>query len=124
MNPTHAPAAPRLHVHVDTHGHGTRRGYLIGFVLSLILTAVPFWLVMTDALHDPQSTALVIFALALVQIAVHVICFLHLDTRAEGGWTLMAFVFTLVIVGITISGSIWIMYHLNTNMMPPMMDAP
>ena len=116
MNTTHSP---ELH----GHGHGTRRGYLVGFALALLLTAIPFWLVMEDTLHDPQSTALVIFALALVQIVVHVIYFLHLDTRMEGGWTLMAFVFTVVIVGITISGSIWIMYHLNTNMMPAMRAA-
>ena len=44
--------------------------------------------------------------------------FLHLDTRAEGGWSLISFVFTIVIVGIMISGSVWIMYHLNTNLMP------
>ena len=44
--------------------------------------------------------------------------FLHLDTRAEGGWSLISFVFTIVIVGILISGSVWIMYHLNTNLMP------
>ena len=112
--------ASGLHDRGDTHGHGTRRGYLIGFVLSVILTAVPFWLVMTGALHDAQTTALLIFGLALVQIVMHVIYFLHLDTRAEGGWILMAFVFTIVIVGITIGGSIWVMYHLNTNMMPPM----
>ena len=116
----HDLSASRLHDHGDTLGHGTRRGYLIGFVLSVILTAVPFWLVMTGALHDAQTTALLIFGLALVQIMVHVIYFLHLDTRAEGGWILMAFVFNIVIIGITIGGSIWVMYHLNTNMMPPM----
>ena len=121
MTATHAPAAPQLHGHGDTHGHGTRRGYLIGFVFAFILTAVPFWLVMTDVLHDPQATALVIFALAVMQIVVHVVFFLHLDTRSDGGWTLIAFIFTVVIVGITIGGSIWVMYHLNTNMMPPMM---
>lgn len=120
MTPTHAPAIPGTHAHEHTDGHGTRQGYVIGFVLSVILTAIPFWLVMTDALHNPQSTALVILAFAAVQIAVHVVFFLHLTTRAEGGWTLIAFVFTLVIVGIVVSGSVWIMYHLNTNLMPPM----
>ncbi len=102
----------------DAQGHGSRRGYLIGFGLSVLLTAVPFWLVMTGFLADAQATALAITALAFVQIVVHTLFFLHVNTRAEGGWTLMALMFTVVIVAIVISGSLWIMYHLNSNMMP------
>ena len=102
----------------DAQGHGTRRTYLIGFGLSVALTAVPFWLVMTGVLADAQTTALAIIALAFVQIVVHTLCFLHVNTRAEGGWTLMTLMFTVVIVAIVISGSLWIMYHLNSNMMP------
>lgn len=122
MSTTHAaqPHAPELQGHGDTHGHGTRRGYLTGFLLSVILTAIPFWLVMTETLASTPATAVAIFACALVQIVVHVVYFLHLNTRSEGGWTLIAFIFTVVIVGITIGGSIWVMYHLNTNMMPMM----
>jgi cytochrome o ubiquinol oxidase operon protein cyoD len=108
-------SASELHV---AAGHGTRRGYLIGFGLSAALTAVPFWLVMTSVLASPQITAVAIVALAFVQIVVHTIFFLHVNTRAEGGWTLMALMFTAVMVTIVISGSLWIMYHLNSNMMP------
>lgn len=100
------------------HGPATRRSYLIGFALSALLTAVPFWLVMSGVLASVQVTAIAIIALAFVQIVVHTIFFLHVNTRAEGGWTLMALMFTVVIVTIVISGSLWIMYHLNTNMMP------
>jgi len=110
-----------VHSHGDTHGHGSRRGYLTGFVLSAILTAIPFWLVMSGALANRQATVLVIVALAIVQILVHTVAFLHVNTKAENGWTLMAMVFTAVLVAITICGSLWIMYHLNSNMMP--MDA-
>ena len=46
------------------------------------------------------------------------IYFLHMNSRAEGGWTLMALIFTVVIIFIAVSGSLWIMYHLNANMMP------
>ncbi|MCB4805594.1 cytochrome o ubiquinol oxidase operon protein cyoD [Methylobacterium brachiatum] len=102
----------------SARGHGSRRGYRIGAVLSIILTVVPFWLVMSGALPDPAVTAAIIFALALVQIVVHVVSFLHLDTQSEGGWTLLAFLFTAVIVVLTIGGSVWVMYHLNANMMP------
>jgi cytochrome o ubiquinol oxidase operon protein cyoD len=46
------------------------------------------------------------------------IFFLHMDTKAEGGWSFMALLFTVVLVAIALSGSLWVMYHLNTNMMP------
>jgi cytochrome o ubiquinol oxidase operon protein cyoD len=108
----------RLQAHGDTQAHGSRRGYLTGFVLAVILTVIPFWLVMGGVLENATITALLIFACAILQILVHVVCFLHLDTRAEGGWSLISFMFTIVIVGILISGSVWIMYHLNTNLMP------
>lgn len=100
------------------HGHGSRRGYVIGFLLSAVLTAIPFWLVMTGALADVQATAIAVVALAFVQILVHTYFFLHVNNKAEGGWTLMALIFTVVIVAIVIAGSLWIMFHLNSNMMP------
>lgn len=109
--------------HGEAHGHGSQRGYRIGSALAIVLTVLPFWLVMSGALKDPALTAGIIFALGFVQIVVHVVSFLHLDTRSEGGWTLIAFLFTTVIVMVTIAGSIWVMYHLNTNMMP-MPGAP
>jgi cytochrome o ubiquinol oxidase operon protein cyoD len=101
-------------------GHGSRGSYLIGFALSAVLTAVPFWLVMSGALANQGLTAAIIIVFAVVQILVHTVCFLHVNTQAEGGWTLIAYVFTGVIVLITILGSLWIMYHLNSNMMPGM----
>ena len=105
--------------HEESYGHGTKRSYLVGFILSVALTAIPFWLVMTGVL-TPAATAITVIAMAVVQILVHTICFLHVNTRAEGGWTLIAYVFTAVLLVIVIAGSVWIMYHLNTNMMPGM----
>ncbi len=102
----------------DAHAGGTLRGYLIGFALSVVLTAIPFWLVMGDVLGDAQATALTIMGFAVVQIVVHMVYFLHMNARSEGGWTLLALIFTLVIVAIALSGSLWVMYHLDTNMMP------
>lgn len=107
-----------LHSHGDEHGHGSRRSYLIGFLLSAVLTAIPFWLVMTGVLDNVQATVIAVIALAFVQIVVHTIFFLHVTTKAEGGWTLMTLIFTTVIITLVISGSLWIMYHLNSNMMP------
>lgn len=101
----------------DEEAHGSRKGYWIGFALSVALTAVPFWLVMTNPLSN-QATALLIMAFAVVQIVVHMIFFLHMNRRAEGGWSMMALLFTIVIVAIALSGSLWVMYHMNANMMP------
>jgi cytochrome o ubiquinol oxidase operon protein cyoD len=109
---------PEARAHGEMEGHGTRKGYLVGFLLSVVLTAIPFWLVMTGVLQDSQTTAVIIIALAVVQILVHTVCFLHVNTRSEGGWTLLAYAFAAVIVLIVIAGSLWIMFHLNTNMMP------
>jgi cytochrome o ubiquinol oxidase operon protein cyoD len=102
--------------------HGSRRTYLIGFLLSVALTAIPFWLVMTHVIADPRVTAAIIFVAAFVQILVHTFAFLHVNPRAEGGWTLMAYVFTAVLVVICIGGSLWIMHHLAQNMMPHTMS--
>ena len=106
------------HGHGGGHAHATTRGYLTGFGLSVVLTAIPFWLVMTGALGNNQATAVAILALAAIQIVVHMIYFLHMSPKSESGWTMMALIFTLVMVGITLTGSLWVMYHLNTNMMP------
>jgi cytochrome o ubiquinol oxidase operon protein cyoD len=106
------------HAGADGPGHGSLRSYLIGFGLSVVLTAIPFWLVMTGALGNSQATVLTIMALALVQIVVHMVFFLHMNASSEGGWTMMALIFTLTLVVIALTGSLWVMYHLNANMMP------
>ncbi|WP_454887579.1 cytochrome o ubiquinol oxidase subunit IV [Sphingomonas oryzagri] len=103
--------------HDDGAGHDSRH-FWTGSILAIVLTAIPFWLVMAGVVRDMEIAAALIFGLALIQIVVHVVFFLHLDTRSEGGWTLLAFLFTTVIVVVTIGGSIWVMYHLNSNMMP------
>src|SRR5690606_21599334 len=94
--------------HDDGHAHGTVGSYMSGFGLSVILTAIPFWLVMTGYFANPQTTAIAIMAFAVVQIVVHMIYFLHMNTRSEGGWTMMALIFTLVLVVITLAGSMWV----------------
>jgi cytochrome o ubiquinol oxidase operon protein cyoD len=104
--------------HSEHPAHGSLSSYLLGFVLSVVLTAVPFWLVMSGELGSKQVTALVIMAFAMVQIVVHMVYFLHMSTASENGWTMMALIFTIVMVVIALSGSLWVMHHLTTNMMP------
>ena len=113
---THAAAAD--HHHDESRAHGSLSTYMLGFVLSVVLTAIPFWLVMSGALPSKQITALVIMAFAVVQIVVHMIYFLHMNTKSENGWSMMALIFTIVMVVIALSGSLWVMHHLTTNMMP------
>jgi len=121
-------SAAHDHGHHDDHGHdhhddgaphSTLKGYVIGFVLSVILTAIPFWLVMNNVIASSNLTAFAILAFAVVQIFVHMIFFLHLNAKSEGGWNMLALIFTLVLLVIMLAGSMWVMHHLNVNMMPP-----
>ncbi len=108
--------------HHDTAGHGTVKSYVIGFILSVILTAIPFGLTMAHML--PASSLIpVVVAIGVVQILVHLYFFLHMNTSSSQMWNNAAFIFTVLIVGILVVGSLWVMYHLNTNMMPGMMPV-
>ena len=75
---------------------------------------------MSQPIANPGVTAAFIIVFAALQILVHTVCFLHLNSHSEGGWTLMAYIFTAILLLITIAGSWWIMYHLTANMMPGM----
>ncbi|PHY21128.1 cytochrome o ubiquinol oxidase subunit IV [Caulobacter sp. BP25] len=112
--------AHHAHEEHEDHGeaHGSLKDYVIGFVLAVILTAIPFWLVMGNVLPNAQMTAVAVMGLAVIQVLVHMIYFLHMNSRSEGGWTLLALMFTLILVIITLSGSLWVMHNLNTHMMP------
>jgi cytochrome o ubiquinol oxidase operon protein cyoD len=103
--------------------HGSFGGYVTGFLLSVVLTAIPFWLVMNDVIGNATLAGLVIMAFAAVQIVVHMVFFLHVNGRSEGGWNLMGLIFTIVVVVIVLAGSLWVMYHLNANMMPDHLHA-
>jgi len=100
-------------------GHATVKTYLVGFVLSVILTAIPFALVMT---HAASAAILIpaVIAIGIVQICVHLVYFLHMNRSASQIWNNAAFAFAVIVVGILVIGSLWIMYHLNMNMMPGM----
>ena len=104
---------------VDTHdSHGSYRSYLIGFALSVLLTAIPFWIVLGDVDVSLGVALAVIFGLAAVQIVVHAAYFLHVTVHAEEGWQFMSLIFTVMLVVICLVGSVWVMFHLDENMMP------
>lgn len=101
--------------HSGAH-HGSVKTYMTGFILSIILTAIPFCIVMEGtASHGIMLT--VVLVTAVVQILVHLVCFLHLNTSSSERWNLVAFAFTVLIIAILMIGSIWIMWNLNLHMM-------
>ncbi|MFT3812038.1 MAG: cytochrome o ubiquinol oxidase subunit IV [Acidovorax sp.] len=128
-----AQLAHNSHGH-DDHGHGHHdhdvgphssfSGYMVGFVLSIILTAIPFWLVMNKVIADRTTAVLVLGAFAVVQILVHMVCFLHMNGKLEGGWTMLSTLFSVIFVAIVISGTLWVMFHMNANMMPGHDERP
>jgi cytochrome o ubiquinol oxidase operon protein cyoD len=106
--------------HDDGHDHGSYASYTIGFILSVILTAIPFGLVMGGGLESRGWTVAVVIGCAIIQVLVHMVYFLHMNSRVEEGWTFISTIFTVVVVVIMIAGSLWVMFHMNTNMMPQM----
>jgi cytochrome o ubiquinol oxidase operon protein cyoD len=96
--------------------HAPRLGsYLTGFVLALILTAIPFALVYTSALPRLQ-TLIIIAVAAAIQVLVHLRYFLHLDLTTTPRENLLAIVFAAILIVIMVGGSFWIMFDLHTRM--------
>lgn len=104
------------HSHDNSAPHGSVKTYMTGFILSIILTVIPFWMVMNGSASHAVILGVVLVT-AVVQILVHLSCFLHMNTRSDEGWNMTAFVFTVLIIAILVVGSIWIMWNLNYNMM-------
>ncbi len=97
--------------------HGSARSYGTGFLLSAILTVIPFALVMTPGLASHSTIMAAVLTSAVAQIAVHLVYFLHMNTASsESRWNAFTMAFTALIVVIMVSGSVWIMHHLNSNM--------
>ena len=115
-------SAQELHAGHDDHHHDdihvTKGDYVKGFILAVLLTAIPFWLVMSGTIQDHALGALVLGAFAAVQVIVHMVYFLHLNGKLQGGWTMLSTIFTIVFLAVTIVGTLWVMFHMNAAMMP------
>lgn len=105
---------------VTTHGDkslgASIKSYLSGFILSVVLTGIPFWAVMTHSL-EKSTTLAVILVLAVVQIIVHLKYFLHLDFSKEGKINTFSFMFTALVIVMMVGLSVWIIYAANDLMM-------
>lgn len=98
-------------------GHGSYKSYIIGFILSIILTLIPYWLVVNHWSPKREVTIIAIMVFAVLQLLIQLVFFLHLGSESKPRWNLMAFLFTILVVAILVVGSIWIMYNLDYNMM-------
>ncbi|MFZ0499517.1 MAG: cytochrome o ubiquinol oxidase subunit IV [Steroidobacteraceae bacterium] len=93
------------------------RGYLIGLALAVLLTAASFWALDEHVIYGPGIVmALIVFGLA--QVGVHLVFFLHLTTSPDNTNNALALAFGVLIVSLIFFGSIWVMYHMNQNMIP------
>ena len=108
--------------HDDHHDHDdlhvTMGDYVKGFILAVILTAIPFYLVMNNVITDRTTAVAVLGLFAVIQVLVHMVYFLHMNGKIQGGWTMLSTIFTVIFLAIAISGTLWVMFHMNTNMMP------
>jgi cytochrome o ubiquinol oxidase operon protein cyoD len=103
---------------IGTNGadNGSLKKYITGYMLALVLTLIPFALVMSGrASRDVMLWG--IGGAGIAQILVHLHYFLHLDTSSASRWNVMVLVFTFLIMGIFVGGTLWVMYTLNSRMM-------
>jgi len=107
-----APGDERINAHEAASG---ARGYTIGLGLALVLTAASFWIASTNMVWAPSVPAAII-VLAVAQMGVHLVFFLHVTTGPDNTNNVIALAFGGLIVLLVIGGSVWIMTHLNHNM--------
>jgi cytochrome o ubiquinol oxidase operon protein cyoD len=93
------------------------QGYVIGLALAVLLTAASFGAVYTDLIWGPAIPAALV-ALAVAQIGVHLVFFVHLTTAPDNTNNALALAFGVLIVTLVIAGSLWIIANLNHNMLP------
>ena len=92
------------------------RGYLIGFVLASLLTFASFGIIGSNLIWT-QGIPVALGVFAVAQMGVHLVFFLHINSGPDNTNNILALAFGILIVSIVITGSLWIMHHLNHNMM-------
>lgn len=91
--------------------------YLLGLALAIVLTAASFWVINTHLIYGP-AIPVALITLAVAQMGIHLVFFLHITTAPDNTNNVLALAFGIFIVFLVIFGSLWIMWHLNHNMMP------
>lgn len=111
-----ATSSHDVHHHDDGAGHGTVGSYIIGFVLAVVLTIASFAVVIHGG-FSATGALIALAVLAAVQMVVHLVFFLHLNSSSAQRWNVSAFIFTVITAAIIIGGSLWIMHNVTVNMM-------
>jgi cytochrome o ubiquinol oxidase operon protein cyoD len=104
-----APGAPHSNILSET------LAYVIGLAFALILTGVSFWVASTSVLWGP-GVAVGLVVLAIAQMGVHLVFFLHITSGPDNTNNVLALAFGVLIVFLVMIGTIWIMAHMNANM--------
>jgi cytochrome o ubiquinol oxidase subunit IV len=105
---------------LDAADHSVRQGiqgYVIGLALAVLLTVASFYAVNSNLIWGP-GIPVALVTLAVAQIGVHLVFFLHITTAPDNTNNVLALAFGVLIVALVIGGSIWIMGHLNERMVP------
>lgn len=103
----------------DNSSHGSLKSYIVGFILSVILTLGSFGLLMVEGV--PRGVILPgIIVLCVAQLLVQLVFFLHMGTSKSQRDNLSAFVFAVFVIAIIVVGSLWVMHNMNANMMHSM----
>jgi cytochrome o ubiquinol oxidase subunit IV len=97
---------------MNESSHGNLKTYVTGFVLSIVLTLAAYMIVVND-IWSRSVILTAIIVLAIVQLFVQLIYFLHLGRESKPRWNLIVLAFAALVVGIVVIGSIWIMNNLN-----------
>ena len=108
----------------DLEQHSLRdevSGYVTGFALAIVLTIASFWVDRTSFIYGP-ALAVALLVLAVAQMGVHLVFFLHITTDPDNTNNVLALAFGVLIVSLVVFGSIWVMIHMNQNMMPMPMN--
>lgn len=98
------------------YGKKTLKGYVVGLVSCLLLTLIAFYCI-DKHIFSSGNLYILLTILAISQLMIQSVCFLRLNSNTEGQWNLLPFLFVILIVSILVSGSLWIMYNLDYNMM-------
>lgn len=97
---------------------GKLRSYVVGFILSILLTLTAF-LIVKDKLLTGWGLTLALIGFAVIQLMVQLLFFLHLDRESKPRWSLLVFGFMTLVLAIVVIGSLWIMNNLNYRVMMP-----
>jgi len=99
-----------------SRSHAGIRAYLLGLALAIALTAASFWCAQTHLIYGP-AVPMAIAVLAVAQMGIHLVFFLHITTAPDNTNNVLALAFGVLIAFLVVFGSIWIMDHLNHNLM-------